>query len=173
MPGHPLPERVDDLPPCGGADEMEVLVVDGRAGDRRGDVAEDVDDLDLDQAVGDVSRPADAFGCPRDHLGRRECPERLFGHVVHTPRPLRELRMECPFHPRGVAVEPALEVVEDGALDRARRLDLVTRRRHGLASKTRLNGVSATRRKRVKPPLFTTTRMPPTPACAPSASPTS
>jgi hypothetical protein len=43
----------------------------------------------------------------------------------------------------------------------------------GRASKTRLNGVSATRLKRVKPPRSTTARICPSPACAPSASPTS
>ena len=45
--------------------------------------------------------------------------------------------------------------------------------RHGRASSTRLNGVSAARRKRVKPPAVTTSRSRASPACAPSASPTS
>jgi len=44
---------------------------------------------------------------------------------------------------------------------------------YGLASKTRLKGVSAARRKCEKPPLVTTSRMRFSPACAPRASPTS
>ena len=44
---------------------------------------------------------------------------------------------------------------------------------YGRASYTRLNGVSAARRKRVKPPVWTTSRIRASPACAPSASPTS
>src|SRR6476619_2007634 len=51
--------------------------------------------------------------------------------------------------------------------------DLVDRFHYGFASKTRLNGVSAARRKCVKPPLVTTSRIRASPACAPSASPTS
>ena len=43
----------------------------------------------------------------------------------------------------------------------------------GLASYTMLKGVSAARRKRVKPPALTTSRIRASPACAPSASPTS
>jgi hypothetical protein len=43
----------------------------------------------------------------------------------------------------------------------------------GRASYTRLNGVSATRRNCVKPPAVTTSRILASPACAPSASPTS
>ena len=46
-------------------------------------------------------------------------------------------------------------------------------RTYGRASYTRLNGVSAARRKRVKPPAWTTSRIRASPACAPSASPTS
>src|SRR5271165_5420393 len=42
---------------------------------------------------------------------------------------------------------------------------------HGRASNTRLNGVSAIRRNRVKPPAVTTSRILASPACAPSASP--
>ena len=42
-----------------------------------------------------------------------------------------------------------------------------------LVSNTRLNGVSAARRKRVKPPASTTSRIRASPACAPSARPTS
>jgi hypothetical protein len=49
----------------------------------------------------------------------------------------------------------------------------VTEAVYGLASKTRLKGVSVARRKRVKPPAVTTSRMRASPACAPSASPTS
>ena len=45
--------------------------------------------------------------------------------------------------------------------------------RYGLASSTMLNGVSAARRKRVKPPSATTSRNLASPACAPSAKPTS
>ena len=41
------------------------------------------------------------------------------------------------------------------------------------ASNTRLNGVSAARRKRVNPPRVTTSRIFHSPACAPSARPTS
>src|SRR6476660_9691362 len=44
---------------------------------------------------------------------------------------------------------------------------------HRRASNTRLNGVCAARRKRVKPPAMTTSRIFASPACAPSASPTS
>ena len=44
---------------------------------------------------------------------------------------------------------------------------------HGRASSTRLKGVSATRRKRVKPAATTTSRSRASPAWAPSASPTS
>jgi hypothetical protein len=43
--------------------------------------------------------------------------------------------------------------------------------RYGLASNTKLNGVWVARRKRVKPPLTTTSRNPASPACAPSAGP--
>src|ERR1700691_1440336 len=50
---------------------------------------------------------------------------------------------------------------------------LLARFGHGRASNTRLNGVSATRRNRVKPPAVTTSRILASPACAPSASPTS
>ena len=45
--------------------------------------------------------------------------------------------------------------------------------RHGRASSTRLNGVSAARRNRSKPPALTTSPILAWPACAPSASPTS
>jgi len=41
----------------------------------------------------------------------------------------------------------------------------------GRASSTRLNGVSAARRKRVKPPSRATRRKRPSPACAPKAMP--
>ncbi len=44
---------------------------------------------------------------------------------------------------------------------------------HGRASNTRLKGVSAARRKRLKPADVTTLRMRSSPACAPSAAPTS
>src|ERR1700689_975759 len=69
-----------------------------------------------------------------------------------------------------------------GALapDGARRVGLTRGRRHrpcrrgyGRASNTRLNGVSATRRKRVKPAAPTTSPILASPACAPSARPTS
>src|SRR5438874_1484790 len=50
---------------------------------------------------------------------------------------------------------------------------LVNRRPHGFASNTRLKGVSAARRKRVNPPAETTSPIRASPACAPSASPTS
>ena len=46
-------------------------------------------------------------------------------------------------------------------------------RSHGRASKTRLNGVCAARRNRVKPAAVTVLRMRSSPACAPSAAPTS
>jgi hypothetical protein len=46
-------------------------------------------------------------------------------------------------------------------------------RRHGRVSNTRLKGVSAARRKCVKPPASTTSRMRASPACAPRARPTS
>src|SRR5207248_11502228 len=46
-------------------------------------------------------------------------------------------------------------------------------RTYGRASNTLLNGVSATRRNRVKPAAVTTSRIRASPACAPSASPTS
>ena len=46
-------------------------------------------------------------------------------------------------------------------------------RAHGRASRTRLNGVSAARRKRVNPAAVTSSRKRASPACAPSASPTS
>ena len=63
------------------------------------------------------------------------------------------------------------------ALDNARRVRLLRPcagvRRHGLASNTRLNGVSAARRKRLNPPAETTSRIRASPAWAPSASPTS
>lgn len=49
----------------------------------------------------------------------------------------------------------------------------LVRARYGRTSRTRLNGVSAARRKRVKPPSCTTARNRPSPACAPSASPRS
>ena len=55
----------------------------------------------------------------------------------------------------------------------ARAPDQVDRSGHGLASNTRLNGVSAALRNRVKPPEVTTSRIRASPACAPSASPTS
>ena len=44
---------------------------------------------------------------------------------------------------------------------------------YGRASSTILNGVSVARRKRVKPPLVTTSRSFASPACAPNARPTS
>src|SRR5439155_1717897 len=44
---------------------------------------------------------------------------------------------------------------------------------YGRASSTRLKGVSVARRKRVKPPAVTTSRSLASPACAPSARPTS
>jgi hypothetical protein len=44
---------------------------------------------------------------------------------------------------------------------------------HGRASNTKLKGVSAARRKRVKPAAVTTLRMRSSPACAPRAAPTS
>jgi len=44
---------------------------------------------------------------------------------------------------------------------------------HGLASNTRLKGVSVARRKRVNPPAVTTSRNLASPACAPRARPTS
>src|ERR1700729_531517 len=43
----------------------------------------------------------------------------------------------------------------------------------GRASNTRLNGVSAARRKRVNPPVAVTSRILASPACAPRARPTS
>src|SRR5215468_1362127 len=43
----------------------------------------------------------------------------------------------------------------------------------GLVSETRLNGVSVAQRKRVNPPLVTTSRIRASPACALSAKPTS
>ena len=45
--------------------------------------------------------------------------------------------------------------------------------RQGFASKIRLKGVSAARRKCLNPPPVTTSRILASPACAPSASPTS
>src|SRR5581483_2636687 len=63
--------------------------------------------------------------------------------------------------------------------DRLRRRNSSVRRSreprvcYGRASNTRLNGVSATRRKRVKPAASTTSLILASPACAPSASPTS
>ncbi len=44
---------------------------------------------------------------------------------------------------------------------------------HAFASRIRLNGVSVARRKRVRPPWRATSRRRPSPACAPSARPTS
>src|SRR3954469_1428705 len=136
MPGHPLPQRVHDPPAVGRADEMEVLVVDRGADDRARDVVEDVDDVHLDAAVGDVARPADALRRPVDHLPGRERSQRLAERVVDAAGALRELWVERALHPRRVAVEPALEVVEHRALDRLsracvhRRLPVVDHARH-------------------------------------------
>ena len=49
----------------------------------------------------------------------------------------------------------------------------VTSAGYGRASNTMLKGVSLTRRNRPNPALVTTSRMRASPACAPSASPTS
>ncbi len=80
--------------------------------------------------------------------------------------------------PHAVALDVAARVGIPGArlLVRGARGGSVTRaprERHGRASNTRLNGVSATRRNRVKPAASTTSRIRASPACAPSASPTS
>jgi hypothetical protein len=45
--------------------------------------------------------------------------------MVNAARSLGQLRMQSARHPRGVAIEPAFEVVEDGPLNRARRLNIV------------------------------------------------
>ena len=67
-----------------------------------------------------------------------------------------------------VALDEALLVGVAGArLLMGARRRRCRRRRHGRASKTRLNGVSAARRKRVKPPAVTTSRMRASPAWAP------
>jgi hypothetical protein len=70
----------------------------------------------------------------------------------------------------GVAGAALLAVAADRSHGRRGWCD---RGAHGRASKTRLKGVSAARRKRVNPPSETTSPILDSPACAPSASPTS
>ncbi len=101
-----------------------------------------------------------------------------------SPRPRRRPRRRA----AAVALDEALVVGIAGATllavaagrspgglsrDVAVRLTRLDRSAHGRASNTRLNGVSAARRKRVKPPAATTSPIRASPACAPSASPTS
>ncbi len=63
----------------------------------------------------------------------------------------------------------------DTQRDGSERVPALTRRarRYGRTSRTRLNGVSAVRRTRLKPPSLSTSVSRCSPACAPSASPTS
>src|SRR5205814_6981096 len=72
-----------------------------------------------------------------------------------------------------VALDEALGVGVARASLLARATPPIDRLGQGLASKTRLNGVSAARRKREKPLPTTTSRIRASPAWAPSASPTS
>ena len=73
-----------------------------------------------------------------------------------------------------VALDVPVEVgVARPGLFRARLPNRQFTQIQGRASYTMLNGVSAARRKRVKPPALTTSRIRASPACAPSASPTS
>ena len=115
----PPPQRVDD-PPAIGSVPDHVLDVDRRSGPRtRRDVARDAGDLDPDRRGRSPARvrPAPAAG-RRDHLVRG-------GHVEASGADRASWPNECLARPgwsarsirAGVAVEPALEVVEDGRLD--------------------------------------------------------
>ena len=69
---------------------------------------------------------------------------------------------------------PGLDGSRVRSLIRRRRVrDVVHERAHGRASRTRLKGVSVARRKRENPASVTTSRSRASPACAPSAGPTS
>ena len=103
--------------------EMDVLAVDGRAHDGGRDVPVDVRDLDLDPTIGPVGLPGALLG-QLDHPVSRRDAELLAGLS------LDEVRVERILHPSRVAVEPTFEVVEDGALDRTRRLRPGIDRRH-------------------------------------------
>ena len=67
-----LPEGVDDLPSFPRTHQLQVLDVDGGADGHVRDLAMHVLDLDVDAALGDVSRLPDALGRGLDHLPRRE-----------------------------------------------------------------------------------------------------
>jgi hypothetical protein len=66
-----LPEGVDDLPSLARTHQVEVFDIDGGADGHVRDLAMHVLDLDLDAAIGDVSRSPDALRRGLDHLPRR------------------------------------------------------------------------------------------------------
>ena len=141
-----------------------------------------------------ASRVAAAVRAPVPETVHGEHPE-MTGEVgdLHLPvarvdqRPGREqedrllaLSVDLIEEPLAVALDVALllRVAGAGLLARptdARALPVADHDHlvHGRASNTRLKGVCSARRKRVKPPATTTSRIFACPACAPSASPTS
>ena len=74
-------------------------------------------DLDLDAAIGNVSRLPDPLRRGLDHLPRRKLLQFPGGRSV-VRGSLGQIGMERPLHAGGVAIEPALEVVERHAHDR-------------------------------------------------------
>ena len=85
----------------------------------------------------------------------------------------RSRPVALPVDPDAVSRDDALLVRRSRRAPGVAPPHLVDRSRHGRASNTRLKGVSAARRKRLKPPAATTSPIRASPAWAPRASPTS
>jgi hypothetical protein len=98
---------------------VEVLAVDRGPHGHAGDVAVDLLDLDVERAVGGVRLSFAAAGELEHPLLRRDA-------ELVTRATFDEVRMERSLHPRLVAVEPALEVIERG---RDHRRGVAARRR--------------------------------------------
>src|SRR3954454_4350913 len=140
--------------------ELDGVVCLARAGAIGEAIATSVegDDTEVPGEVGDLPLPVTRMQ------------DRPRGH--QQDRPLA-FAVAFPVDLDPVAFDEALVIRQPGRAASVASAHAVDRMCHGLASNTRLNGVSAARRKRVNPPAAITSPILASPACAPSASPTS
>ena len=98
---------------------LQVLAVHGGADGDIGDRLVHVLHLDFDARVPHPAKAglASAVRGPSDHLRGRERIERVPVPSLGVEGPLAQLRMERALHARGIALEPSLEVVENGVDD--------------------------------------------------------
>ena len=121
---------------------------------------------------GDGRRPVDGRHRRPGHHGAQAGLD-VAAAVEAEDHPVDQCRLQAAVTGRPPRTGHGLAGQHDRAVGRLENRDPDQRAGHSRAAKTRLNGVPATRRKRVNPALATMSAIAGSPACAPSANPPS